>query len=521
MSITIAARQSALARIQAEKVGTTLQAAHSTLHVAYHFRASLGDQRADDPLWQMPEKGVFTADFREGLLSGEFDLVVHSWKDLPIETDGKTEVVATLQRGDQRDVLLMRRDRWHQRKDDEALFLLTSSPRRAFNLAQCLPLALPRPDLKIRFEPVRGNIQTRVAKLWQPLPDGSQPDGLIVAKAALDRLLPASDELRTMLGQCRWMVLPLSVNPTAPAQGALAIEIAAARDDLRELCAAVNCEATFAAVTREREILAAHGGGCHLPLGASVLTRPYGQIEFVRGAASDGTIINESKLIPVRARPPRQLRAQLWPLTNEENEWFTREALTDFDEAPLQHSDALWIAKAEALPTSAVEQDGILFCAEGNKIPSCATVEVVWAGGWQTWQRLAQRGVWVNGCTDALGESEAPMIEGLAGKTLTWCKLTHVDADGLLAGNSLPTLATYSLKPKATTPDLTGREMFFWTSGSNFLRALALHPWLNEKPHACGPGHTQQVIERAGLQPHIFLSREGWLREMVEGRSDE
>ncbi len=500
MRLKIAARQSALARIQAEQVGAALQAVHPGLEVAYHWRASLGDQRADDPLWQMPEKGVFTADFRAGLLNGEFDLVVHSWKDLPIETDGATVVTATLPRGDQRDVLLMRRDKWEQRTEGDELIVLTSSPRRAFNLAQCLPQALPKPVAMIRFEPVRGNIQTRIAKMWHPLPEGSQPDGLIVAKAALDRLLSASDELRPALAQCRWMVLPLSVNPTAPAQGALAIEIAAERDDLRVLCERVNCAATFEAVTRERAILAAHGGGCHLPLGASVLQRPYGLIEFVCGASSDGAAINESRLISLRARPSQLPRAQMWPLTNEENEWFDREPLDDFEDARLTRANALWIAKVEALPLRY----------------QLNHQQLVWAGGWRTWQRLAQRGVWVNGCTDGLGESEAPMIETLASKSLNWCKLTHADAAKLLIENSMPTVATYRLVPREIAPDLTSREMFFWTSGSIFLRALALAPWLKDKVQACGPGHTQNVLERAGLHPHIFLSREAWLKEMTE-----
>ncbi len=500
MSITIAARISLLARIQAESVGAALQTAHPNLEVAYHFRTSLGDQRADDPLWQMPEKGVFTADFRAGLLNGEFDLVVHSWKDLPIETDGKTVVTATLPRGDQRDVLLVRRDRWERRKPDDEFVALTSSPRRAFNLAECLPQALPKVISKIRFVPVRGNINTRVAKLWHSLPDGSQPDGLIVAKAALDRLLPANDELRPALMQCHWMVLPLSVNPTAPAQGALAIEIAASRAELRELCQPVNCTATFAAVTREREILSAHGGGCHLPLGASVVQRPYGQIEYVRGVTSDNTLINESKLISLRSRAPRLPRAQLWPLASNENEWFDREPLPDFDEAALQQAEALWIAKAEALPMSYQLNDE----------------QIVWAGGWKTWQHLAQRGVWVNGCTDGLGESEAPLLESLAGKSLNWCKLTHADACDLLTETSMPIVATYRLVSREVAPDLTGRDMFFWTSGSIFLRALALAPWLKGKIHACGPGHTQSVLGCAGIQPHIFLSRAAWLNEMAE-----
>ena len=57
-------------------------------------------------------------------------------------------------------------------------------------------------------------------------------DALIVAKAAIDRLLnnpfedfkDLSNEIKSYINQCLWMVVPLSVNPSAPGQGALAIE---------------------------------------------------------------------------------------------------------------------------------------------------------------------------------------------------------------------------------------------------------------------------------------------------------
>ena len=104
MRVTIASRRSDLARIQAYEVGKALQAAHPQLEIKYSFHESLGDKNQKDPLWQMPEKGVFTQDFREGLSRGEFDLVVHSWKDLAIEEDQETEIVATLPRADQRDL---------------------------------------------------------------------------------------------------------------------------------------------------------------------------------------------------------------------------------------------------------------------------------------------------------------------------------------------------------------------------------------------------------------------------------
>src|SRR5205814_4409390 len=114
MRLVLAARRSELARIQAIQVGSTLQKAHPQVNVDYSFHESLGDKNQNDPLWQMPEKGVFTQDLREGLLAGRYDLAVHSWKDLAIEDDGETEIAATLPRADMRDLLLVRADRWDE-----------------------------------------------------------------------------------------------------------------------------------------------------------------------------------------------------------------------------------------------------------------------------------------------------------------------------------------------------------------------------------------------------------------------
>ena len=276
MRVTIASRRSDLARIQAYQVGEALQSAHPQIEINYSFHESLGDRNQNDPLWQMPEKGVFTKDFREGLLKGEFDLVVHSWKDLAIEEDPETEIAATLPRADARDLLLAREDRWPEVERTGVMSIFTSSPRRNYNLESFLGEALPAKLSELKFVNVRGNVPTRVRKLLR-----SETDGLIVAKAAIDRLLSAKQsefavtrqELRSALSQCRWMVLPLRENPSAPAQGALAIEIRRRRGDLRELLAPLNCADTFAAVTREREILRGYGGGCHQKIGASVLRR--------------------------------------------------------------------------------------------------------------------------------------------------------------------------------------------------------------------------------------------------------
>src|SRR5690606_19487864 len=103
-------------------------------------------------------------------------------------------------------------------------------------------------------------------------------DGLFMAKAALDRLLAAPQaefngarqEIRSCLEALEWMVLPLSLFPTAPAQGALAVEGLADREDLRSLLAPAHCPATARAVERERALFSSFGGGCHQKIGLTV-----------------------------------------------------------------------------------------------------------------------------------------------------------------------------------------------------------------------------------------------------------
>jgi hydroxymethylbilane synthase len=495
MRVTIASRRSDLARIQAYQVGDKLQTAHPQIEINYSFHESLGDRNQTDPLWQMPEKGVFTQDFREGLLRGEFDLVVHSWKDLAIENDPETEIAVTLPRADARDLLLVREDRWPEVVRTGVMTILTSSPRRSYNLESFLPDALPAKISDLKFVNVRGNVPTRVRKLLE-----MDVDGLIVAKAAIDRLLEANRsefaatqaELREALSRCRWMVLPLRENPSAPAQGALAVEILQSRSDIRELLTPLNCAETFAAVEREREILRGYGGGCHQKIGASVLRRPFGEITFLRGLADNGQVLNKASLHSTQPRPAKLPKEEMWPLTPAESDWFSREPISV---EPVSDEVALWIAKAEALPDD--------WCP--------GTKQIVWASGLRTWDKLARRGVWIHGSAESLGEHEQAKIETLVGRKLTWLKLTH--SAGYDQG-ALPVLQTYRLTPKAEQPDLQGRKYFFWKSGSSFAYALSLNPWIKSLTHFCGPGNTQRILEKDGIQPYVFLDHTQWLKEM-------
>src|SRR5262249_47044502 len=207
--VRLLSRASDLARLQAIAVSPALQAKPPDLDIHWLTRASAGDRDNTTPLASLPDKGAFTTDLSDALLEGRADLVVHSWKDLPLEDRDGTMVAATLERADPRDMLLVRREVVARRP--RTITILSSSPRRSWLLEQALPEVLPWRVEALQFAPVRGNIATRLARLTE-----GRGDALVVAKAALDRLLgfgapfeAAAREVRGHLNHCVGMVLPL------------------------------------------------------------------------------------------------------------------------------------------------------------------------------------------------------------------------------------------------------------------------------------------------------------------------
>ncbi len=495
MRLKISARKSDLARLQAYMVGEALQSKYPGTEIEYRFKESLGDINLTDPLWKIPEKGVFTQDFYSELVNGETDMVVHSWKDLPTEAKPDTEIVATLPRADQRDLLLVRKDALANIRQDRTIRIFSSSPRRAYNLEDFLKTHLPLRLEKVEFENVRGNIPTRIRKLLE----SDSAHGLILAKAALDRLLTAPhaefketrELLRFYMNQMEWMVLPLSINPNAAAQGALAVEVASNRKDIRDLVTGINHAETFKAAQKERDILASFGGGCHQKIGIAVLSRPFGELSFLRGETDHGQVLREKSLLTPRS-PPKLTASLLW----SESSSAVRSPLAV--EIP-SAATALFVSRSEAWPDHANASN-----FQG----------LIWAAGLKTWKKLSDKGIWVHGCSDGLGEAESTSLETLAGKALNWFKLSHQDG---YHGN-LPVIGTYELQLIEDLPDFNKFEFFFWNSGSQFLQALEQKPELATKLHASGPGNTHEIIrerlkKNKSFDPSklfVFLDIEDW-----------
>jgi len=207
--IVIASRESALAMWQAGHVRQRLAEIHRGATVEILGMTTEGDRRLDVSLQKIGGKGLFVKELEDALAAGRADIAVHSVKDVPMVLPPGFVLAAILERGDPRDAFVSRRYTDLAALPDGAR-VGTSSLRRECQLRARYP--------KLRLEPLRGNVPTRLKKL-----DEGQYDAVILAAAGLKRL-GLEDRITRLLTP--------SESLPAPGQGALGIECLAARPDL-------------------------------------------------------------------------------------------------------------------------------------------------------------------------------------------------------------------------------------------------------------------------------------------------
>jgi hydroxymethylbilane synthase len=474
--IKISARKSDLARLQAYHVGAAIQKKFKNFQVQYSFRESLGDRNLENPLWKMPEKGVFTQDFKEDLILGRTDLVVHSWKDIPIEDTAETVIAATLGRADERDVLLFKKKYLTDKPSELKIF--SSSPRRAFNLTPFFQWSLPFKPASVAFEPVRGNIQTRVLKTIE----SDTAHGIIVAKAALDRLLsdknkeflPTQKFLKKALKDFAVQIIPLSQSPTSAAQGSLAIEISKKNTRIKSILKEINQINDFNLVNKERAHFKTWGGGCHQKMGVTFKNQNGHLVKFERGLDQKDNFVWNQEIIqtqngslknPIQQRQLAEFHNDLTKLTEKLKPYKAKK------------SDALIVTKGNLLATDSAQP------------------QVLWTSGIETWKQLAEQGYWVTGSYDSLGESKSPEVDVLLGGKQKWKKLTHKNGHTKKWAKTLK-LYEVSYSGFEKVAEHKNKDYFFWSHGDLFLASLKRFPWLKKKKHICGLGSTLDVISK-------------------------
>lgn len=245
MKIRIATRKSALALWQANHVADALKKLPSVDSVALVPMTTRGDEILDRSLQKIGGKGLFIKELEIAMQGDEADIAVHSMKDVPAEMPDGFCIAAVLERANHADALVTVDDRTLDALPDGALVGSSSLRRQA-------QLKMMRPDLRI--EPLRGNVNTRLAKLAN-----GDYDAIILAAAGLERL-----ELKEHISQ---QFTPEEMLPAA-AQGVVGIECLESNEALRAILANLNHPDAVITTLAERAIARVLQANCQSPVAA-------------------------------------------------------------------------------------------------------------------------------------------------------------------------------------------------------------------------------------------------------------
>jgi hydroxymethylbilane synthase len=246
--LRIGTRGSRLALVQTEMLCKRLKEAVPDCEYEVIICKTLGDRRPDINLMLNENRGVFCGELEERLLNQEIDLAVHSVKDLPGELLPGLALAGFLEREDPREVLVGR-DGMNLIDLPRGARIGTSSVRRLLQLRDI------RSDLE--FQPIRGNVETRIQKVQR-----GEYDATILALAGIRRL-----GMEEVISE----VFSIDTVLPAPCQGCIGAEIRQDDTELFELLHEVSHLPTMMEVRAERAFLKRMGGYCQAAVGANAV----------------------------------------------------------------------------------------------------------------------------------------------------------------------------------------------------------------------------------------------------------
>ena len=241
MKLRIGSRESRLAVIQSQMVMELIAAAEPEAELELVTMKTTGDKILDKTLDKIGGKGLFVRELDQALRDGRADFTVHSLKDMPMQVPEDLPLAAFSSREDPRDVLVL---------PEGATELDKSKPIGCSSRRRQLQLKLLFPDMDI--QPVRGNVQTRLAKL-----EAGQFSALVLAAAGLKRL--------GLEGRISRYFTTEEILPAA-GQGILVVQTRRGMDT--QCLRLVQDEKTACCAKAERSFVRALDGGCSSPVAA-------------------------------------------------------------------------------------------------------------------------------------------------------------------------------------------------------------------------------------------------------------
>lgn len=226
--IVVGSRESSLALIQSNLVMKKLMSVYPDIKFSLKTYKSKGDLILNKPIEEIGERGVFTFELEDALLSGDIDIAVHSMKDMGRDKYG-LEIISILEREDIRDVLILKKGLSSLPSNG---IVGTGSTRRGYQM-----LGL-RPDIKIVN--IRGTVESRISQIDN---NESAADSIILAAAGLNRL-----DMKNRISS----YFSLNEILTAPCQGAIAIEVRSDDKDIKNIVSKINHRYSYITSMTER-----------------------------------------------------------------------------------------------------------------------------------------------------------------------------------------------------------------------------------------------------------------------------
>lgn len=467
--------------------------------------ATRGDSPRPGPLGPADHPTSTSDELHAALLSGLVECCVHAVQNLPADSRDDLATAAMPLRGDPRDVVVFRAGILDRLRSGTPVRVGSSADRHDRRTCDLLAALLPaigaaRPD--VRLESLHGSFPDGLRRLGLGESDGTALDGVVLAIAELNRLWSDRDAHAAIapgIDGARFMVMPLSACPTAPGQGALAVECRRSDQLSRATLAVLDDPVTAGRVRRERELLVAQPESERSRFAAtSVRSENCGTVIFTRGGRGDQAF---SRTLWNRPAKPGSTKA--W----DGGDWVRMTEYQPLRSVAVTAGPAAFISHWRAL-------DG------GARLPSGTRV---WVSGVTSWIRLAGQGVWVEGCADNLGFGS--IAETLAAPALrlppvsAWTVLTRADTAASWrdsgVGSVIPTYAIGAPTDERVLADIRRTigtaTHFFWGSAAQFLALRDCIP--ANSHHACGPGRTYQALLAAGVENlQAFPSRAEWHR---------
>tara|TARA_Y100000996_G_scaffold413506_1_gene401908 strand:+ start:4781 stop:6259 length:1479 start_codon:yes stop_codon:yes gene_type:complete len=468
-NIIVLSRSSFLAKIQTQLAKEKIRK-FSKGKVINKFSNSIGDEDKSHSAWHKHGFGIFTNSLSKELINKKVDVVVHSFKDLPVKNSRKTSFIC-LEREDPRDVVLIKQTSLKKKN----LIIATSSPRRKYYL-RLLKNYLPYQSFKSTT--IRGNVQTRLKKIL----DSKKNDGVFMAKAAIDRIFKYGEKVgpkefkkfKASFNKFEKIILPLSEFPSAAAQGCIALEYR--KDDLQtqRILKKINHKSSLEDCSMERKYLAKWGGGCALDIGVTIENFLDKKILFAKGKDTHTKkYFKERKYLK---RISLKKVKDIFPSQLSKYQMFKRE-LKDFSKK-LDNKNIL-LTRGDFKETSSLK-----------KASNLAT------SGTSTWKKINKKGILINSSLDGFGEKYRKIESYYKSRMTPTYKLSY---EGNLFKSNYSNISHYKLVPSIneyTIDNLFSAKSFYWMSFSAFNLAIHLRPDILNQRNSCGPGQTYEQISK-------------------------